>query len=46
MLLPAETLNANGLEDNFYYGFPFMGPSQMFPGPAMMTDPNLAWQWQ
>ncbi|KAB8075246.1 hypothetical protein BDV29DRAFT_155858 [Aspergillus leporis] len=42
----AGGLNGNGLEENFHYGFPFMGSSQMIPGSAMMMDPNLAWQWQ
>ncbi|KAJ5827591.1 transcriptional regulator family: Fungal Specific TF [Penicillium robsamsonii] len=46
MSFPAEGLNDNGLRENFSYGFPFIGSSQMFIGPAMMMDPNPAWQWQ
>ncbi|KAE8167967.1 hypothetical protein BDV40DRAFT_130824 [Aspergillus tamarii] len=37
-------LNQYSLQESFYYGLPFMGPSQMFPGPFM--EPNLASQWQ
>ncbi|KAJ5951278.1 transcriptional regulator family: Fungal Specific TF [Penicillium vulpinum] len=45
MPFPTGGINGNGLEENLYYGFPFMGSSQMFPGSGMMMDPNFAWQW-
>ncbi|OQE37704.1 hypothetical protein PENCOP_c009G07388 [Penicillium coprophilum] len=46
MPFPTEGLNGASLEENFHHGFPFIGSSQMFPGSAMMMDPNFAWQWQ
>jgi hypothetical protein len=40
MPFPARGLNGNGLEENIYYGFPFMESSQIFPGSAMMMNLN------
>ncbi|KAE8383149.1 hypothetical protein BDV26DRAFT_287935 [Aspergillus bertholletiae] len=45
MSLATEGLNQYNLQESFYYGLPFMGSSQIFPGPFMM-EPNLAPQWQ
>ena len=45
MPFSAGGLDGNGMEDNFFYGYPFIGTNQMIPGSAMM-DNNLVWQWQ
>ncbi|OKL61512.1 hypothetical protein UA08_03101 [Talaromyces atroroseus] len=42
MPFPTGGLNGDGLEESFYYGFPFIVSSQVFPSSAMAIDPNVA----